>query len=30
MASRAVVGGLPRREADTSLQRLKALAERGG
>jgi uncharacterized protein YndB with AHSA1/START domain len=28
MASRAVVGGLPRREADTSLQRLKALAER--
>jgi carbon monoxide dehydrogenase subunit G len=27
MASRAVVGGLPRREADTSLQRLKALAE---
>jgi uncharacterized protein YndB with AHSA1/START domain len=30
MASRAVVGGLPRREADASLQRLKALAERNG
>jgi carbon monoxide dehydrogenase subunit G len=28
MASRAIVGGLPRREADTSLRRLKALAER--
>jgi carbon monoxide dehydrogenase subunit G len=28
VASRAVVGGLPRREADASLQRLKALAER--
>jgi uncharacterized protein YndB with AHSA1/START domain len=28
MASRALVGGLPRREADASLQRLKALAER--
>jgi uncharacterized membrane protein len=30
MASRAVVGGLPRREADASLQRLKALAEHDG
>ena len=30
MASRAIVGGLPRREADASLQRLKALAERNG
>jgi carbon monoxide dehydrogenase subunit G len=29
MASRAIVGGLPRREADASLRRLKALAERG-
>jgi uncharacterized protein YndB with AHSA1/START domain len=29
MASRAIVGGLPRREADASLQRLKALAEAG-
>jgi len=29
MASRALVGGLPRREADASLHRLKALAERG-
>jgi uncharacterized protein YndB with AHSA1/START domain len=28
VASRALVGGLPRREADASLQRLKALAER--
>ena len=28
VASRAIVGGLPRREADASLQRLKALAER--
>jgi uncharacterized protein YndB with AHSA1/START domain len=30
MASRAVVGGLPRREADASLERLKALAEHNG
>jgi uncharacterized protein YndB with AHSA1/START domain len=30
VASRAVVGGLPRREADASLERLKALAERNG
>jgi uncharacterized protein YndB with AHSA1/START domain len=29
IASRAIVGGQPRREADASLQRLKALAERG-
>jgi carbon monoxide dehydrogenase subunit G len=29
MASRAVVGGLPRREADASLARLKALVEAG-
>jgi carbon monoxide dehydrogenase subunit G len=29
VASRAIVGGLPRREADASLQRLKALAELG-
>ena len=29
VASRAVVGGLPRREADASLRKLKALAERG-
>ena len=29
IASRAIVGGLPRREADTSLQRLKALVEHG-
>jgi uncharacterized protein YndB with AHSA1/START domain len=28
VTSRALVGGLPRREADASLQRLKALAER--
>jgi len=28
VASRAVVGGLPRREADASLRKLKALAER--
>jgi uncharacterized protein YndB with AHSA1/START domain len=28
VASRALVGGLPRREADASLQKLKALAER--
>ena len=28
VASRALVGGLPRREADASLLRLKALAER--
>ena len=28
IASRALVGGLPRREADASLQRLKALVER--
>jgi carbon monoxide dehydrogenase subunit G len=28
VASRALVGGLPRREADASLARLKALAER--
>jgi uncharacterized protein YndB with AHSA1/START domain len=28
VASRAIVGGLPRREADASLARLKALAER--
>ena len=30
IASRALVGGLPKREADASLQRLKALVERGG
>jgi carbon monoxide dehydrogenase subunit G len=30
VASRAIVGGLPRREADASLQRLKALAEKTG
>src|SRR5918992_3976367 len=30
VASRAIVGGLPRKEADASLQRLKALAERNG
>jgi uncharacterized protein YndB with AHSA1/START domain len=30
VASRAIVGGLPRREADASLQRLKALAEKNG
>src|SRR6185436_11650267 len=29
IASRALVGGLPKREADASLQRLKALVERG-
>ncbi len=29
VASRALVGGLPRREADASLQRLKALVETG-
>jgi uncharacterized protein YndB with AHSA1/START domain len=29
IASRAIVGGQPRREADASLARLKALAERG-
>ena len=29
IASRAIVGGLPRREADASLQRLKALVENG-
>ena len=29
VASRALVGGLPRREADASLRKLKALAERG-
>ena len=29
VASRALVGGLPRREADASLRRLKALVERG-
>jgi uncharacterized protein YndB with AHSA1/START domain len=29
VASRAIVGGLPRREADASLLKLKALAERG-
>ena len=28
MASRAIVGGLPQREADASLRRLKGLAER--
>jgi hypothetical protein len=28
VASRALVGGLPKREADASLRRLKALAER--
>jgi uncharacterized protein YndB with AHSA1/START domain len=28
VASRAIVGGLPQREADTSLRRLKALVER--
>jgi uncharacterized protein YndB with AHSA1/START domain len=30
IASRALVGGLPRREADASLARLKALVERDG
>jgi carbon monoxide dehydrogenase subunit G len=30
VASRAIVGGLPQREADASLQRLKALAEKNG
>ena len=30
IASRAIVGGLPAREADASLQRLKALVERDG
>jgi carbon monoxide dehydrogenase subunit G len=30
VASRAIVGGLPQREAVASLQRLKALAERNG
>jgi len=30
IASRALVGGLPKREADASLQRLKVLVERGG
>jgi uncharacterized protein YndB with AHSA1/START domain len=30
VASRAVVGGLPQREADASLQRLKALVEKNG
>jgi uncharacterized protein YndB with AHSA1/START domain len=30
LASRAIVGGLPRREADASLERLKALVERDG
>jgi uncharacterized protein YndB with AHSA1/START domain len=30
IASRAIVGGLPRREADASLARLKALVERDG
>jgi uncharacterized protein YndB with AHSA1/START domain len=29
VASRALVGGLPRREADASLRKLKQLAERG-
>jgi uncharacterized membrane protein len=29
IASRAIVGGLPRREADASLERLKALVENG-
>jgi uncharacterized protein YndB with AHSA1/START domain len=29
-ASRAIVGGLPRREADASLRRLKAIVERDG
>jgi carbon monoxide dehydrogenase subunit G len=29
VASRALVGGLPKREADASLRRLKALVERG-
>jgi carbon monoxide dehydrogenase subunit G len=29
IASRAIVGGLPKREADASLQRLKALVENG-
>jgi uncharacterized protein YndB with AHSA1/START domain len=29
VASRALVGGLPRREADASLRKLKKLAERG-
>ena len=28
VASRALVGGLPRREADASLRKLKKLAER--
>jgi carbon monoxide dehydrogenase subunit G len=30
IASRALVGGLPKREADASLRRLKALVERDG
>ena len=30
IASRAIVGGLPKREADASLERLKALVERDG
>jgi uncharacterized protein YndB with AHSA1/START domain len=30
LASRALVGGLPRREADATLKRLKALVERDG
>jgi uncharacterized protein YndB with AHSA1/START domain len=30
LASRALVGGLPKREADASLERLKALVERDG
>jgi hypothetical protein len=30
LASRAIVGGLPKREADASLERLKALVERDG
>ena len=30
IASRAIVGGLPKREADASLERLKALVERNG
>jgi uncharacterized protein YndB with AHSA1/START domain len=30
IASRAIVGGLPRREADASLRRLKAIVERDG
>jgi hypothetical protein len=29
IASRAIVGGLPKREADASLRRLKALVENG-